>query len=102
VLTHAILQIRSVYRTIENSQGYHGKLATTEWCFYVFDTLPLFLAITVYIPFWPGRFLEFPIAIDNGETGVGSETSERTRIENENEMEVISPIEKEKVDTAGA
>ncbi|TFK35274.1 RTA1 like protein-domain-containing protein [Crucibulum laeve] len=50
--------VRSVYRTAELSQGYTGKLATTESLFYIFDTLPLLIAVTVYIPFWPGRFLD--------------------------------------------
>jgi hypothetical protein len=51
------MQIRSVYRTIELSQGFGGHLATVEAFFYGLDTLPLFLAIAIYIPFWPGRFL---------------------------------------------
>lgn len=51
------MQIRSIYRTIELSQGYHGKLATTESFFYGLDTLPLFIAIAIYIPFWPGRYI---------------------------------------------
>lgn len=51
------LQIRSVYRTVELSQGFAGKLATTEGFFYGLDTLPLFIAIAIYVPFWPGRFI---------------------------------------------
>lgn len=50
-------QIRSVFRTIELSQGYRGSLATCEACLYGLDTLPLFIAIVVFIPFWPGRFI---------------------------------------------
>ncbi|KIJ70507.1 hypothetical protein HYDPIDRAFT_105253 [Hydnomerulius pinastri MD-312] len=49
--------IRSVYRVVELSQGYQGYLATTEAYFYGLDTLPLFVAISVYVPFWPGRFI---------------------------------------------
>jgi len=26
--------------------------------FYLLDTLPLFVAIAVYVPFWPGRFIK--------------------------------------------
>ncbi|QRW20977.1 RTA1-like protein [Rhizoctonia solani] len=37
--------IRSVFRTIEHSQGYGGHLATTESYFYVLDALPLFIGI---------------------------------------------------------
>ncbi|KAJ7044526.1 RTA1-domain-containing protein [Mycena alexandri] len=49
--------IRSVYRVAELSQGYNGHLATTEAFFYGLDTLPLFIAISVYVFFWPGRFI---------------------------------------------
>ncbi|THV08489.1 RTA1-like protein [Dendrothele bispora CBS 962.96] len=49
--------IRSVYRTIELSEGFQGRLTTSEAFFYGLDTLPLFLAIVVYVPFWPGRFI---------------------------------------------
>jgi len=49
--------IRSVYRTVELSEGYHGKLATSEAYFYGLDTLPLFVAIAIYLPFWPGRYI---------------------------------------------
>ncbi|CAL1712152.1 unnamed protein product [Somion occarium] len=49
--------IRSAYRTIELSEGYSGRLATTEGFFYGLDTLPLFFAVAVYVPFWPGRFI---------------------------------------------
>jgi hypothetical protein len=46
-----------MYRTIELSQGYRGHLATVEAFFYGLDTLPLFLAVSIYVPFWPGRFI---------------------------------------------
>jgi hypothetical protein len=42
---------------IELSQGFEGHIATVEALFYALDTLPLFLAIAVYVPFWPGRFI---------------------------------------------
>ncbi|KAF7292330.1 RTA1-domain-containing protein [Mycena chlorophos] len=49
--------IRSGYRVAELSQGYIGHLATTESFFYGLDTLPLFIAISTYVVFWPGRFI---------------------------------------------
>ncbi|KAA1474333.1 RTA1-domain-containing protein [Dentipellis sp. KUC8613] len=52
--------IRSIYRTVEMSQGFSGPLSTTEGYFYGLDTLPLFIAVVVYIPFWPGRFIHAP------------------------------------------
>ncbi len=59
-------QIRSVYRTIELSEGFQGRLATSEAFFYGLDTLPLFIAIVIYLPFWPGRFI--PSVDVNAET----------------------------------
>ncbi|KAH0840126.1 RTA1-domain-containing protein [Lanmaoa asiatica] len=50
--------IRSGYRVAELSQGYIGHLATTEGFFYGLDTFPLFVAISVYVLFWPGWFIE--------------------------------------------
>ncbi|KAH9891035.1 RTA1-like protein [Cubamyces lactineus] len=49
--------VRCVYRVIELSQGYRGHLATTEAFFYALDSLPLFIAVAVYTPFWPGRMI---------------------------------------------
>lgn len=50
-------QIRSIYRTVELSQGFDGDLTTVEAYFYGLDTLPLVIAIWAYVPFWPGRFI---------------------------------------------
>lgn len=33
-------------------------LARNEGTFYGLDTLPLFIAISIYVPFWPGRFIK--------------------------------------------
>ncbi|KAJ7094591.1 RTA1-like protein [Mycena belliarum] len=49
--------IRSAYRVAELSQGFNGYLATTEVFFYALDTLPLFIAIAIYVACWPGRFI---------------------------------------------
>ncbi|KAK1926730.1 putative integral to membrane protein [Papiliotrema laurentii] len=49
--------IRSVFRTIELSQGYIGYLATHERFFLGLDTLPLWLGVTTFVWFWPGRYL---------------------------------------------
>lgn len=51
------IKIRSVFRVVELSEGFQGHLATPEAFFYALDTLPLFIAIAIYIPFWPGRIL---------------------------------------------
>ncbi|KZV81920.1 RTA1-like protein [Exidia glandulosa HHB12029] len=66
--------VRSVYRVIELSQGYAGHLATTESYFYALDTLPLFVAISVFVVFWPGRWIVSPEArlLEEKESGSGS------------------------------
>ncbi|KAH7337989.1 RTA1 like protein-domain-containing protein [Rhizoctonia solani] len=49
--------IRSVFRTVENAQGWDGYLATHEGYFYTLDTLPLFIAILVFVITWPPMYL---------------------------------------------
>jgi len=49
--------VRSVFRVVELSQGFKGSLATSESAFYGLDTLPLFVTVAAYVPFWPGRFI---------------------------------------------
>ncbi|KAJ3559614.1 hypothetical protein NM688_g234 [Phlebia brevispora] len=49
--------IRNFYRVVEMSQGSNGHLQSTEGYFYGLDTLPLFCALSVYVLFWPGRFI---------------------------------------------
>ncbi|KAL0948425.1 hypothetical protein HGRIS_011004 [Hohenbuehelia grisea] len=49
--------IRSVFRTVELSEGYGGHLSTTESYFYALDALPLIIAVGVYILVWPGKFI---------------------------------------------
>ncbi|KAG1892392.1 RTA1-domain-containing protein [Suillus subluteus] len=52
------LLIRSFYRVVEASQGFRGNLSTSEAAFYLGDTIPICLALVVYVPFWPGRFIK--------------------------------------------
>ena len=50
-------KVRSVYRTIELSEGFDGYLTRTEVFFFALDFVPLIVALLCYIPFWPGRFI---------------------------------------------
>ncbi|KAG2077358.1 RTA1-domain-containing protein [Suillus decipiens] len=54
----AAMAIRSIYRVAEASEGFRGNLSTSETAFYLGDTIPNCLAILVYVPFWPGRFIK--------------------------------------------
>ncbi|KAJ6584911.1 RTA1 like protein-domain-containing protein [Mycena capillaripes] len=47
--------IRSVFRVAEFGGGYNGTIATHEGYFYAFDTLPLWIAMTLYCFVWPTR-----------------------------------------------
>ncbi|KAJ7780593.1 RTA1 like protein-domain-containing protein [Mycena maculata] len=49
--------VRSVFRIAEFGEGYSGVIATHEGYFYVFDSLPLWLAMTLYCVVWPARAL---------------------------------------------
>ncbi|PWN53661.1 hypothetical protein IE53DRAFT_125310 [Violaceomyces palustris] len=48
--------VRSIYRIIELAQGYRGYLFIHEIFFFTLDSLPLILAILIYVPFWPSKF----------------------------------------------
>jgi hypothetical protein len=67
--------IRSFYRVVELSQGFQGPIAQNEVLFYALDTLPLFIAILVYVPFWPGRFItREPAVVSRDTIGVEPES----------------------------
>lgn len=67
--------IRSVFRTVELSQGYIGYLATHERFFLGLDTLPLWLGVTTFVLFWPGKYLT-PESRIKGEEFMGEEERE--------------------------
>lgn len=67
--------IRSCYRVAEVAQGFHGSLTSSEEAFYLGDTLPLFVAILIYVPFWPGRFITARLAPSVNEPQNGQELS---------------------------
>ncbi|GJN87449.1 hypothetical protein Rhopal_000398-T1 [Rhodotorula paludigena] len=50
--------VRSFFRIVEYSEGYFGTLATEEGYFYCLDALPLWLAMSLYVLFFPPRFIE--------------------------------------------
>ena len=77
LLTTCGFQARSIYRTIELSGGYTSRLATTEKFFYLCDLLPLLIALVVYIPFWPGRFIPEKVINPVEEIGVVDLVPER-------------------------
>ncbi|RUS16534.1 RTA1 like protein-domain-containing protein [Endogone sp. FLAS-F59071] len=53
-----VLLIRSIYRIVENAQGYDGYLMNHEYYFYGFDTLMILIATGSYIIWYPGRYIQ--------------------------------------------
>ncbi|KAF7336163.1 hypothetical protein MVEN_02163700 [Mycena venus] len=58
--TSAVFLFRCVYRVVEFSLGQNGYLMQHEVFLYVFDALPLWLAMSVYCVVWPTRGLSQP------------------------------------------
>lgn len=52
------ISIRCIYRIVEYAQGDGGYLLTHEAFLYALDTLPLIVAIVIYVPFWPAKYIE--------------------------------------------
>jgi len=57
-----MILVRAVYRVMELHQGWKGKLITTEWYFYVFDTMPMIVCMAVWILGQPGWMLGVELA----------------------------------------
>ncbi|KAI8371039.1 RTA1 like protein-domain-containing protein [Blakeslea trispora] len=55
--TIVLLYIRSIYRVAEYASGYGGAIASSEWAFYVFDTLVIAISFAVYSVFFIGQYL---------------------------------------------
>ncbi|KAH9045410.1 RTA1-like protein [Lactarius pseudohatsudake] len=83
--------IRSFFRVVELSQGFFGPLAQSEGLFYALDTLPLFIAISVYVPFWPGRFLPRDPAVASRDTA-GVEPESRKEKEDHTMTERVHAV----------
>ena len=47
-VSSGLIVVRSVYRLVEFAMGIHGYPFTHEWMFYVFESLPMFPAISVF------------------------------------------------------
>jgi hypothetical protein len=50
-------QLRSIYRLIEFALGIQGYPFTHEWIFYVFESLPMLPAISVFCVWHPAEYL---------------------------------------------
>ncbi|KAJ7696931.1 RTA1 like protein-domain-containing protein [Mycena rosella] len=59
-VTCVAILVRSIYRLVQFIQGYGGYVSTHEVFFYCFDSLPLWMAMSLYCAVWPPRFLNSP------------------------------------------
>lgn len=48
-----LVLIRSIVRAVEFIQGYDGEIASHEWYLYIFDGLPMFLLVLIFIVAFP-------------------------------------------------
>ena len=53
----ALITIRIIFRLIEYSQGYDSSIVTEEVWAYVFDSLPMFIALVMFNVVHPGRIM---------------------------------------------
>ncbi|KIW23461.1 uncharacterized protein PV07_11655 [Cladophialophora immunda] len=52
------VQVRSVYRVVEFGMGIDGYPFTHEWCLYVLEAVPMFIALTVLALYHPVKFMQ--------------------------------------------
>ncbi|GAA5836184.1 hypothetical protein JCM9279_002219 [Rhodotorula babjevae] len=64
VINCVCIIVRSIFRTIESAQGHDGYLATHEGYFYLFDALPLWIAMTLLAYCWPPRIFDGLVLVD--------------------------------------
>ncbi|WWD09504.1 hypothetical protein V865_007628 [Kwoniella europaea PYCC6329] len=57
MFTCIAMLVRSIYRIAEYAQNHPGYLYTHEVYFFTLDCLPMWLVISTYVVFWPGRYL---------------------------------------------
>ncbi|KAI5478079.1 RTA-like protein [Pseudohyphozyma bogoriensis] len=50
--------IRSIFRLVEQADGFFGFIASHEVFFWLFDAIPLWICTTVYCFVWPPRIIE--------------------------------------------
>ncbi|ETI26129.1 hypothetical protein G647_02906 [Cladophialophora carrionii CBS 160.54] len=52
------VQVRSIYRVVEFAMGVDGYLFKHEWCLYVFEAVPMFVALSVLAFYHPVRWMQ--------------------------------------------
>ncbi|OAR01179.1 hypothetical protein LLEC1_03860 [Akanthomyces lecanii] len=53
--TSGLVMLRNIFRVVEYAMGQDGYLLSNEWCVYVFDGVPMFLAVVLFAARYPNR-----------------------------------------------
>lgn len=53
-----LIVFRNLYRLVEFSAGMESSITKNEWYTWVFDSVPMFIALALFNFFHPGRFLQ--------------------------------------------
>lgn len=75
LIRNGVSQIRSIYRLVEFALGFHGYPFTHEWIFYVFESAPMLVALSVLCVFHPGKYLPSLEASKSGSRDVENSKS---------------------------
>jgi len=67
-ISSLFIVVRTIFRIIYSSTNKDSKVRTDEVFLYVFDTIPLFLAIVGYIFKWPGVYMTGDSIADSNRT----------------------------------
>jgi hypothetical protein len=57
MLTQTLLQVRCIYRIAEFAEGAEGYAFLHEWMFWIFESLPMLIAIGVFCVWHPSAYL---------------------------------------------
>lgn len=55
----ALILIRSIFRIVEYAMGNEGYPLSNEWTLYVFDAVPMFVAMVIFGVWYPGDLKAF-------------------------------------------
>ncbi|KAL3477754.1 RTA1 like protein-domain-containing protein [Aspergillus californicus] len=54
-----MILIRSIYRMVEFTEGHGGYINTHEWSFYIFDAVPIFPCVALFVWWHPSYYLPY-------------------------------------------
>ncbi|CEL02901.1 hypothetical protein ASPCAL04064 [Aspergillus calidoustus] len=58
-ISTAMILIRSIFRMVEFTEGHGGYINNHEWPFYVFDTVPIFPVVALFVWWHPSEYLPY-------------------------------------------